>query len=126
MQIARIINGEEITITITPDELFKAEVEYYTERICERFNIRDKAFAAEAVEIFVQRAETSDAVDEILSVAILDTFCNRAMRKYPFLSEFIIDSIAGKALNRNRRNRTSTPVDSIDQLIAEYLKGEDR
>lgn len=123
MQIARIINGEKITITITPDELFRAEVEYYTERICERLNIRDKAFAAEAAEIFVQRAETSDAVKEILGVAILDTFCNKAMRKYPGLSEFIIDSIAGKALNRDR---TSTPVDSIDQLIAEYLKGESR
>lgn len=123
MQITRPINGGNITITITPEELFRAEVEYYAERICERLNIQDRAFAAEAAEIFVQRAETSDAVDEILSVAIMDTFCNKAMRKYPGLSEFIIDSIAGKALNRDR---TSTPVDSIDQLITEYLKGEDR
>lgn len=123
MQIIKLINGENVTITITPDDLFKAEVEYYAERICERLNIQDRAFAAEAAEIFVQRAETSDAVDEILSIAILDTFCNKAMRKYLGLSEFKIDSIARKVLNRIR---TSKPVDNIDQLIAEYLKGEGR
>ena len=121
MQITRLINGENVTITITPDELYKAEVEYYTEKICECLNIRDRDFAAKAAEIFVQRAETSDAVDEILSVAILDEFCNRAMRQYPGLSEFIIDSIAGKALDRDR---TSEPIESIDQLITEYFKGE--
>lgn len=121
MQITRLINGENVTITITPDELYRAEVEYYTERICERLNIRDRNFAAKAAEIFVQRAETSDAVDEILSVAILDEFCNRAIRKHPGLSEFIIDRIAGKALDRDR---TSEPIDNIDELIAEYFKGE--
>ena len=60
-------------------------------------------------------------MDEILSVAILDTFYNMAMRKYPGLSEFIIDSIAGKALDRDG---TSEPIDSINQLINEYFKGE--
>lgn len=121
MEITRLINGEYITIEITPNELFRAEVEYYTERICERLNIRDRDFASKAAEIFVQRAETSDAMDEILSVAILDTFCNRAMRQYPSLSEFIIDSIAGKALDRDR---SSEPIDSIEELITEYFKGE--
>lgn len=121
MEITKLIDGENVTITITPDELYRAEVEYYTEKICNRLNIRDKDFAAKAAEIFVQRTETSDAVDEILSVAILDEFCNRAIRKYPGLSEFIIDSIAGKALDRDR---TSEPIDSIDELIAEYFKGE--
>lgn len=121
MEITRLINGENVTITITSDELFRAEVEYYTERICERLNIRDRDFATQAAEIFVQRAETSDAVDEILSVEILDTFCNRTMKQYPSLSEFIIDSIAGKVLGRNG---TSEPIESIDQLIAEYFKGE--
>lgn len=123
MKITRLINGENITIEITPDELYRAEVEYYAERICKRLNIRDRDFAAKAAEIFVQRAETSDAVDEILSVAILDTFCNRAIRKYPGLSEFIIDSIAWKALDRDG---TSEPIDNIDELIAEYFKGETR
>lgn len=121
MQITRFINGENVTIEITPDEFFRAKVEYYTARICERLNIRDKDFATQAAEIFVQRAETSDAVDEILSVAILDEFCNRVMKQYPGLSEFIIDSIAGKALDRDG---TSEPIDSIDELIAEYFKGE--
>lgn len=121
MEITRLINGENVTITITPDELYKAEVEYYTEMICKRLNIRDRDFASKAAEIFVQRAETSDAVDEILSVAILDEFFNRAMRQYPGLSEFLIDSIAGKALDRDG---TSEPIESIDQLIAEYFKGE--
>lgn len=53
MQITRLINGENVTITITPDELFRAEVEYYTARICERLSIRDKDFASKAAEIFV-------------------------------------------------------------------------
>ena len=123
MEITKLINGENVTIEITLGELYRAEVEYYTEKICERLNIRDKDFAAKAAEIFVQRAETSDAVDEILSVAILDTFCSRAMKQYPSLSEFIIDSIAGKALDRDW---SSEPIDSIDELIAEYFKEEDR
>ena len=34
MQITRFINGENVTIEITPDEFFRAEVEYYTAWIC--------------------------------------------------------------------------------------------
>ena len=53
MKITRLINGENITIEITPDEIYGAEVEYFTEKICERLNIRDRDFASKAAEIFV-------------------------------------------------------------------------